>query len=262
MALPALTNWETTRSTLHQVTQIIGAIRVASSPELENDLQYSVSYTGSGVSTTELNVGGELMFDFATFTLHYIHSDGKKFEIDASGYTQKTLMDALIDKLKSFGIEFEPSMKHITHDTPLEIDKSLAEDYVEVLAVFYTALARFRAKLSGFMTPIVMWPHHFDMSFIWFATNQTNEHEDPHLAIGFAPFSDGVERPYLYGYGWSKETGYVDVEVQPPAQAITDAYTGLYAEYDILNTDEKLNLTVEQILLAYHAKAKEALLQG
>jgi hypothetical protein len=112
------------------------------------------------------------------------------------------------------------------------------------------------------MSPIVIWPHHFDMAFIWFTTENMDEHKAPHLAIGFAPFSDGLNRPYFYGYGWSQETGYVQVELDPPAQAITEAYTGLYAEYDTLRTEDNMNQIIEDMLLAYHRKASAVLLQG
>jgi hypothetical protein len=262
MTLPALSNWEATRDALHQVAQIVGAIRVASSDALANDLHYSIAVTQSGVSTTELNIGGEVKFDFAQFTLTYHRSAGDGFTIDATYYNQKSLMQAVLDEFTKLDIHIEPSMKHITHDNPFEIDKSLAQDYVTVMDELYTALARFRAKLGGVMTPIVIWPHHFDMAFIWFATENMDEHKAPHLAIGFAPFSDGIERPYIYGYGWSEETGYVQVELDTPAQAITDSYTGLYADYDTLKKEDNINQIIEDMLLTYQRKASAVLLQG
>ena len=163
-------------------------------------------------------------------------------------------MQAVLDKFASLSITIEPSMKHITHDEPFDVDMSLAQDYATAMDAIYTALARFRAKLSGGMSPLVMWPHHFDMAFMWFATMDMNEHQDPHMAIGFAPFSDGIDRPYFYGYGWSKDTGYVQVELDPPAQAITEGYTGLYAEYDTLREEDKFNQVVGNMLLAYQRK--------
>lgn len=259
MALPALNDWESTRDALHQVALVVGAIRVASSDVLPNDLQFSVAVTDGGISTTELNVGGELRFNFASFTLNYVRDDGDVFTIDATSYSQITLMQAVMDEFAKLGIKLEPSMKHITHNSPFEVDLALAQEYAIVVDSAYTALARFRSKLNGCMSPLVIWSHHFDMAFIWFATKDTNEHQDPHLAIGFAPFSDGIDRPYFYGYGWSKESGYVEVELDPPAQAITEGYTGLYAEYDTLRTADKFNQTIEDMLLTYQRKASALL---
>lgn len=262
MTLPALSNWETTRDALHQVSLIVGAVRVASSDPLPNDLQFSVTVTDRGISTSQLKIGGELRFNFASFSLTYQRHTENGFTIDATGYHQKSLMQALLDEFGKLGIQIEPSMKHITNDTPFDIDTSLTLDYAKVTDAIYTALARFRAKLSGGMSPIVIWPHHFDMAFMWFATENMDEHKAPHLAIGFAPFSNGINRPYFYAYGWSQETGYVQVELDPPAQAITESYTGLYAEYDTLRTEDKFNNVIEKMFLAYHAKASTVLLQG
>lgn len=259
MALPALENWEATRSALHQVALVVSAIRVACSDALPNDLQFSVDVADGGLSTTELNVGGELRFDFATFTLIYEHDGKAAFTIDAIDYNQQSLMEAVLDEFMSLDIQIDPSKKHITHDSPFEIDIVLAQDYATVVDAVYTMLARFKAKLSGAMSPLVIWPHHFDMAFMWFATSNMDEHTDPHLAIGFAPFSDGIDRPYFYGYAWSKETGYVQVDVESPAKAITEGYTGLYAEYDILNKMDDMAGVVEHILLSYHKKASQVL---
>ena len=262
MVLPTLADWETTRDALHQVSKIVGAIRVASSDALANDMQYSVAVTGNGVSTTELQIGGELRFDFTSFSLNYERQAGDGFTIDAAGHNQQSLMQAVLKRFAELHITLEPSMKHITHDSPFIVERSLAQDYTKVLGTVYTALARFRAKLGGCMTPIVIWPHHFDMAFIWFATENRDEYTAPHLAIGFAPFSDGIHRPYFYGYGWSPDIGYVQVELDPPAQALTGVYTGLYAKYDTLRTEDNVNQVIEEMLLAYHRKASAILLQG
>ena len=260
MPLPSLQNWETTRDALHQATLVVGAIRVASSDAMMNDLQFSLEVIEGGVSSTELNGGGVLKLDFATFTLIY-EKDGRViFKLDASGLTQKSLMDEVLRKLSANGVTLQPSLKHITHDEPFNLDMQLAKAYAKTVDAIFTALARFRAKLAGAMTPLVIWPHHFDMAFIWFATSAMDEHTAPHIMIGFAPFSDGKDRPYFYGYGWSKDTGYVQVEVDDPAQSISEGYTGLYIDYDTLRASDNVNQTLEAILMQYHHRASEMLI--
>ena len=126
----------------------------------------------------------------------------------------------------------------------------------------FTALARFRAKLSGNLTPLVLWPHHFDLGFIAFVSSDTDEHSAPQVAYGFAPCSDGLDRPYLYAYAWSKPTGYLaDISVPPPARAITQGYTGLYLAYDDLGHADHFNEFVELLLLRYHDSALRRLSQ-
>ena len=42
-----------------------------------------------------------------------------------------------------------------------------------------------RARLNGPMTPIVVWPEHFDLSFLWFASAQATD-RFPHMNFGCA----------------------------------------------------------------------------
>ena len=255
MALPSLENWETTRDGLHQIALIVGAIRVACSDPQPNDLHFSLELTDSGFSTSKMRCGGVLEFDLNTLQLRFSRCGDEVFRLGAQGHSQVSLARALLAIFKDSGYAISPSMKLITEDGALAIHESLARDYMMTLDRVFTALARFRARLGGFMTPLVLWPHHFDMGFIWFAGNGTDEHADPQIAFGFAPFSDGLDRPYVYAYAWSNPTGYVQAPVDAPAMAITESYTGLYAAYDDLRVASNFDSMLEALLLGYQRTA-------
>lgn len=255
MALPTLSDWKSTRDALHQASQVVGAIRVAIVEPLPNALQYSVKIIPNGISSGVLPDGGELKLDFASFNLSY-EKDGKTlFHFDASGFNQVTLMTAVLEQFKQQSISVEPSWSKIVVTSPFQVDKAIGADYAQVLNTVFEAMAKFRAHLGGSMTPLVLWPHHFDLSFMWFVTSNTDEHTAPHLNFGFAPFSDDIERPYFYAYGWGDKTGYVDVALDPPAQASGRRWAGLYAAYDDMRTDESFTQTVEKMLMQFHRRA-------
>lgn len=255
MALPALVNWEATRDALHQIALIMGAARVACSDQLPNDLQFSLDLTAEGISTTAMNCGGVLQFNFNSLQLTFTRGGGRVFSEDAAGHSQISLMSRLLDRLDDCGCNVQPSMKYITHETAFTIDRSQALDYATMLDAVFTALARFRAKLSGRMTPLVLWPHHFDLAFIWFAAEGMDEQSDPQIAYGFAPFSPGLERPYFYAYAWSQTTGYLQLPMAAPALARSEPYTGLYAPYDALRERTSFDESIESMLMSYHREA-------
>lgn len=259
MALPSLSNWEGTRDALHQVALIVGAIRVACVDPQPNDLHFSLQLTERGFSTATMRCGGVLEFDLGSRQLRFSRCGATVFALSAPGHTQISLAQALIAIFQDSGYSISPSMKHITQTSALEIDAALSREYLRVLNHVFTALAHFRARLGGFMTPLVLWPHHFDMGFIWFPAGGTDEHADPQIAFGFAPFSDGLERPYIYAYAWSESSGYIRTPVAPPARAITEGYTGLYAAYDDLRDISDFDLTVEAMLLQYQSRASAQL---
>ena len=259
MTLATLENWENTRDALHQIALVVGAIRVACSDPLPNDLHFSVELSAAGISSARMRCGGELTFDFRSLQLAFERGGRVVFALDASGHSQVSLMRRLLALFDDCGYSIAPSMKYIAHESTFSIDPQLSIDYLRVLDAVYTALARFRARLSGYMSPLVLWPHHFDLAFIWFPTEDRDEHSAPQIAYGFSPFSPGLDRPYLYAYAWSKPTGYLQLPVEEPAQANSEGYVGLYAAYDDLRTSDDFSKTVESILLSYQRRAASEL---
>lgn len=255
MRLPGLENWETTRDALHQVANIVGAFRVACTDPQPNDLHFSLIHCKSGFSTSTMRGGGALEFDLSALQLQYSRGGETVFTQSAQGHSQESLARALIGLFQDHGYSISPSMKRISQGGNLEFDAALARDYWAALDRLYTALARFRARLGGYMTPLVLWPHHFDMGFICFPEGGSDEHSHPHLSYGFAPFSAGLERPYIYAYAWSKATGYIQVEATAPAQAITEGYTGLYLAYEDLRAADDLDGLLESRLLEFQRAA-------
>jgi len=265
MVLPSFAsaaNWEKTRDSLHQIAQALGAIGAVCADPLPNELHFSLDVAAQGVSTRIMRCGGELCFDFDTLQLSFVRGGCKVFTLDAAGQSQLSLMRRLLVIFGDCGYGIQPSMKHINAEQIFEIDRGLVAAYFSALNGVYTALARFRAKLSGTMTPLVLWPHHFDLAFIWFPRPQADEQSAPQIAYGFSPFSPGLEKPYLYAYAWSASTGYLRMPLQAPAQAVADVYTGLYAAYDDLRDRPDFNGVVAEMLLRYHQQAASKLPQA
>lgn len=259
MSLPSLANWDATRDALHEIALVLGAIRVASSDPLPNDLHFSLDVLADGISTAGMRYGGELQFDIKSLQLKFVRGDCVVFRLDVIGLSQITLLRRLLACFGDCGYRIRPSMKHVTSETEFAIDGAAAESYALALNAAYTDLARFRAKLRGYMTPLVLWPHHFDLAFIWFPTDKTDEQTDPQIAYGFAPCSPGLERPYYYAYAWSEPTGYLDFPLDAPAQAIREGYIGLYAGYDALRGVAQRDALLEKMLLSYHQSASAKL---
>ncbi|MBC7813419.1 MAG: hypothetical protein H7175_19825 [Burkholderiales bacterium] len=228
-----LTNWETTRDSLHQASKLLGAIRVAVAEPLPNSAQYSLNVTPRGISTGALPFGGDLLLDFIDRTVRY-REDGKLvFAIPIEDHTQHSLTDTVLGALEAEGIKPPIKRDRLGGETRLTLDADIAAEYADTLYRIYTAMARFKARVGGPMSPLVLWPHHFDISFLWFATPQSDEHADPHMNFGFAPMSEGFDRPYFYAYAWPLPAGITDVALPTVARWHTTGWTGAIIDYDI-----------------------------
>jgi uncharacterized protein DUF5996 len=101
--------------------------------------------------------------------------------------------------------------------------------------------------LLGGLSPMIVWPHGFDLSFLWFARGFT-ETQDPHLNVGFSPGSAGFPRPYVYVYAYPIPKGLLDVKLPEPAHWNTAGWTGLVIDYDALAGLPNHEIVLEQTL--------------
>ncbi len=249
MPLPALSNWEETRVGLHQAAQVIGGINQAMAAPLPNWLHLTLRVIPQGLITRPLPGGGELMLDFAQRTI--IYTGQSAASIPLAGHSQATLTDAVLATLANAGQTIKPDRSKLTGDTPLHVDGQTAEDYAWALHRVYSSLARFHAGLYGWVSAAGVWPHGFDLAFLWFP-NGHDEQTDPHMNFGFSPASPGFNRPYFYAYAYPVPEGMVDVALPPLARWNTTPWKGVVMNYDDLIGESDIEGTLERTFAAIH----------
>lgn len=233
MSLPALTNWDATRIALHQAAQPLGQIRKMIIPHQPNHAHLTLPITKHGLTTGETE-HGTLSLDFIDRTVTYLCPAGDLETIPLAGHTQLTLTEAILAAMDKHGHPVASiDRTEITGTTPLEVDAALAKDYAGVLYSMFTTFARFRAGLIGYLSPVNVWPHGFDLSTLWFAKGAVEE-QDPHLNFGFSPGSPGFARPYIYVYARPMPAGFLDIKLPEPAYWTRDKWTGIVIDYDFL----------------------------
>jgi uncharacterized protein DUF5996 len=257
-ALPALANWEQTSHSLHKGAILLGAIRQLVRPRQANYLELALRIEQGGLSTDVLPTGGNVLLDFSQAALVYTCPHGERHPaIPLAGHSQVSLLEALLGlmadhdeaiapaqpgqsyvsaflaALESNGHAFKPKPGELTNDAPLAVDTAVSADYARALYRVFTAAARFRARLEGPQTPIVVWPEHFDLSTLWFPTNDRSN-EAPLMNFGFAPFDGATERPYLYAYAYPMPADFEMLSLPAPARWHTEGWKGLFVAYDEL----------------------------
>jgi hypothetical protein len=123
-----------------------------------------------------------------------------------------------------------------------------ANGYADALYRVFTALARFRARLQGHMTPLVVFPEHFDLSTLWFVEGDMDDHK-PHLNFGFAPFSPGLPRPYLYAYAYPYPADFAAPPLPAPARWHSEGWRGVVIDYDAISQHNDPEAAIERLCL-------------
>lgn len=229
---------KSTLDSLHRAAQLLSVIRKSRIEPQPNALHLSLYVTRTGLTTGLLDTG-------ECFDLHFgeaiieprQHGKDAPERIAFDGKTSAEVLTAL-------GAN---DLQQPNDTTPFVVVREDAESYAHLLYTIYTAMSRFRARLGGAMTPLVVWSHHFDLSFLWFRGNVPDEHTAPHINFGFAPFSPSFDQPYVYVYAWS-QLGYLTIDPPYPAQTHTETFTGIVLDYPTLQRYVDRDVMLERVL--------------
>lgn len=238
MKLPPLANWEGTRDSLHRAAQVIGALKKTIVKPQVNALHLSLFVTSEGLTTGRLPKGGSFALNFVERAAEYHPAQGEKVSIPLIGNNPVTLASALVEYVAQEQGSADTLPLPSDSTSLFNVEPTIASDYTQALYAMYTALARFRARLLGTMTPIVVWPHGFDLSFLWFRGNDLDEHNQPHLNFGFSPGSPGFPRPYLYAYASPSPDDLISRSLPSPARWFSGSWRGAVVDYDALSGDD------------------------
>jgi hypothetical protein len=231
MLLHPLTNWQTTRDSLHAVTQVMAEIRKAgglADPIFHQHVTLIVKRKGLLARSRF----GTLMFHWADAKMGYVHQrDREPIAIAVEGHTQKSLYAAIREAILLHSPEpFVDDDDHLDNQHPLHINLEESFNYGQSLKTIATSFEDFYGSLPNNKTPLVLYPHHFDYSFLWFKGEMTSE-QDHHINFGFAPYSEGIDRPYFYTYAYPAPEGYHNITL-PPLVQWSDRWNGTIMYYD------------------------------
>jgi hypothetical protein len=259
MVMPFLesqSNWRETLTSLHRAARVLATVHRLTRDPLPNYLELALHVTPTGLATAGLPRGGQAALDFTQPALVYTpaHGDAQRFPLQ--GHSQASLFAAFFGALRAAdlaevlraggdvsqavlatlatrGRRKTPALETLFDATPLVINPQAAADYAVIVYSMFTALARFRARLFGPVTPLVMWAEHFDLSTLWFPGAQADEWQ-PHLNFGFAPYSPGIEAPYLYAYAYPYPARFDPPRLPAGADWHTSGWTGVVLPYAVI----------------------------
>jgi hypothetical protein len=264
MSLPPLDRWTRSIRDLHKAGRLLGALRALLLDHVPGYLELALRVVPEGLTTETLPRGSSVTLDMRSSAVTITTLDGTMM-IPLAGSTQAEILTTIIEALRPFELSTDAGLSvdaflmtvsarpgapadpraDLADTTPLDIDPKTARDYASVQYRIYSGLMRLRSSLKGSQAPLVVWPEHFDLSGLWFVGAGVDDHRDPHINIGFAPYSPGFERPYLYAYGYPLKEGYSAPTLPAPAYWYSDKWTGAVVQYD--HMDDELDTFVEEI---------------
>jgi hypothetical protein len=151
----------------------------------------------------------ELMLDFTTHELSVATSRGHWWDVNLEEQSSRDVMEAALAALEQIEVRPDFDASPFCGDETNPYDALAVERYWEALSQIDILLKQFRAGLRQETGPVQLWPHHFDLSMVWFSGRSVPGYTDPswadeQMAFGFSTGDESFADPYFYvtAYPW------------------------------------------------------------
>ena len=277
--------WRETATTLQLWTQIVGKVRLMLTPWLNHGWQVPFYVTASGLGTSPIPIGHEILeieFDFIRHQLVLRTSRGEERRTPLEPQPVSGFHGRVMDLLKQIGVE--PAI----HELPNEVadpirfsqDRIHADYDADAAHRFWRALIQadrifklFRSGFLGKASPVHFFWGGFDLAVTRFSgrpaplhpggipalpdavTREAYSHEVS--SAGFWPGNDAFPQAAFYSYAYPEPPGFREHPVPPGAHY--DATLGEYIlHYDTVRTAANPDALLLDFLSTTYAAAAEA----
>jgi Family of unknown function (DUF5996) len=250
-----LAAWSETCETLHRWTQIIGKVRMASTPLVNHWWNVTFYVTARGLTTSAVPHGArtfEVTFDFIEHRLRIETSDGSSESIALVPMSVADFHAEVMGRLRRLDIDVHiwtmPS--EIENAVPFDEDRVHAHYDAGYAQRFWRALLHadrvfniFRGRFIGKASPVHFFWGSFDLAVTRFSSRTAPPltGTSPNVAAwvmreayshevsscGFWPGNGGYGRPAFYVYAYPEPPGYGDTRLRT-AEAFYDGGLGQF----------------------------------
>lgn len=237
-----LAAWQPTRDTLQGYAKVLGRIRATLTPPLPHWQHISLRVGPNGLTTTPIPLpdGGhmEMLLDLRQHRLK-VGGMGTPWELALAGQSPRAFGDSVMATLAQQGLEL--ALDLATASSEGVYDRRAVEDYWQVMTFVHDAMAQFQAGLPGRTTPILLWPHHFDLALMWLSGRKVPGYDpenlewaDEQMSFGFSTGDGGIPDPYFYitAYPWPE--AIVQIPLPVPATWHSEGWNGAVLMYEAL----------------------------
>ncbi len=275
-ALP-LEAWKETCATLHMYTQIIGKIRLALSPMMNEWWQVPFYLTARGLTTSPIGYehrSFDVELDFIDHRVVLRSSDGQTRTLALVPRAVADFYTEVMQNLGAMGIEVSISDKPVEVPDPVRFsedrihrayDAEHAHRHWEILRRLDLVLKAFRARFTGKASPVHFFWGSFDLAVSRFsgrpAPRRTGADRITRLAydeevssLGFWPGGQGVDGPALYSYMAPEPPGLAEQRVQPAEAFYHQGLHEFVLMYDVVRRARR----PEEVILTFAQSTYEA----
>lgn len=251
----AVAEWRDTYQTLLLYGQIVGKIRLALTPKMNQWWNVALYVTTRGLTTGPMDLGDRTLsidFDFVDHRLVLAASDG---QLRAVPLVPRRVCDfhrALFAELAAMGvtIEIHTAPQECPVTTPLDedtehasYDRDRAHDFWRTLSRVEPIFQRFRAGFRGKSSPVHFFWGAFDLAVSRFNGKRAplrsskvdrDAYDEEVISLGFWPGDPwgGASEAVFYAYAVPEPAGYRAAAVRPATAFFSDQLKEFLLPYE------------------------------
>ena len=268
--------WKDSLDTLHMWVQIVGKVKLALVPFLNEWWQVAFTVTARGLTTSTIPLGRRVFqvdFDFIDHRLDIHVSDGTSRSIPLLPRSVADFYQECMAALDSLGLG-------VTITTnPVEVENTIPFDQDHVHAsydpVYITRwwgillqvdrlLQRYRSPFVGKSSPVLFWWGSFDLSETRFSGRPAPKREWParwmalgadqeQASAGFWPGSGKLPAPAFFAYTYPEPPGCPEATIRPDAGFYHPDLSEFILPYD----EVRLSPSPDQLILDFFQSTYE-----
>lgn len=236
--------WRDTCATLHMYTQIIGKVRLALSPMMNEWWQVPLYLTARGLGTSPIAHDRrtfDVELDFIDHAVIFRASDGQIQRLPLVPRAVADFYAEVMGTLGAMGLGVSIFEKPVEVPSPVPFpqdrqhaayDPEYARRHWEILRRLDVVFKRFRARFTGKASPVHFFWGSFDLAVSRFSGRPVAPrpgadritrvaYDEEVSSLGFWPGGQGIDGPALYSYMAPEPPGFAQRRVQP-AEAFYD----------------------------------------
>jgi hypothetical protein len=281
-----LEGWADTYATLHLWTQIVGKIRLVTTPPINHCWNVTLYVTARGLTTGPMPHGErtfQIDFDFVEHQLLITAGNGASGSVPLRAQSVAAFYRALFGELDRMGLSVD------IHKTPNEVaepipfdrderhasyDPDAAQRFAKILRQSDRVFQRFRARFLGKCSPVHFFWGAPDLAVTRFSgrpaplhpggvpglpdrvTRDAYSHEVS--SAGFWPGGGPVAYPVFYSYAYPEPPRFAQAAVRPAAAFYSNDLKEFLLPYDAVRTAESPDDALLEFLQSTYEAAANA----
>lgn len=235
-----------TRDYLQGIALTLSSLQRAYVPKNPHDWQYGLEVNLRGLVTQSFTVTGEELRASLDLVKAKVRLGSSNWLL--TDYAPPEIFNNIQAWLVSRGAQVAIELPKFETQA-WHFDPEVSEHYATALWWADKQFHKLKTSLSeGLTSPILLYPHHFDLSLVWFPHNDERQ-----LALGFSTGDSVITEPYFYLTAYPEPKGFAKLILPGQAYWQSSGFSGAILPYDGLSRSqdpEKLFKSYAAVLVA------------